>query len=65
MSRFKRNQDDRDETSEEVKKATVGGRGSFSVGGSVYQEGNVTVITAPFVAKITEINGNEIKINHI
>ena len=63
MSRFKRDRRDRDETSEEVKKAAVGGRGSFSVGGSVYQEGNVTVITAPFVAKITEINGNEIKIN--
>ena len=66
MSR--RDQDDRGEmdrveTPEEVEKAIVGGRDSFSVGNSVYQEDNVTVITAPFVAKITEINGDEIKIN--
>ena len=66
MSR--RDQDDRGEmdrveTPEEVEKATVGGRDSFSSGDSVYQEDNVTVITAPFVAKITEINGDEIKIN--
>jgi len=66
MSR--RDQDDRGEmdrveTPEEVERATVGGRGSFSSGNSVYQEDNVTVITAPFVAKITEINGDEIKIN--
>ena len=68
MSR--RDQDDRDrdeiyrvETTEEVEKTTVEERGSFSSIDSAIQEGDVTIITAPFVAKITEINGNQIKIN--
>mgnify|MGYP001178637631 CR=1 FL=1 len=63
LDEIDRGEMDRVETPEEVEKATVGGRDSFSVGNSVYQEDNVTVITAPFVAKITEINGDEIKIN--